>query len=270
MSTFPHHAEAQYSVKKLGGCSQPHLLRASDGHFYVAKFSNNPQSRRTLINEWIASAALKHLGIATPESVLLHISEHFLNENRDVYIELRAGRRQVEPGFHFGSRFPHDAAQTEVFDTIPDALLPTLRNLADFWGILAFDKWMGNSDSRQAVFFRTRPKTPLTVQMIDHGHVFNGANWRFAISPPHGVYFCPRVYEGIRTMDDFEPWLSRIISFPESILDQAMKDMPSSWLEGEEDQLAILLDRLLRRRTAVPHHLFECCSTNANSFPDWR
>jgi len=32
--------------------------------------------------------------------------------------------------------------------------LEKIENLSDFLGALAFDKWTGNADSRQAVFFR--------------------------------------------------------------------------------------------------------------------
>lgn len=41
-----------------------------------------------------------------------------------------------------------------VYDFLPDALLSRVVNLQDFRGILVFDKWAGNADGRQSVFYR--------------------------------------------------------------------------------------------------------------------
>ena len=61
---------------------------------------------------------------------------------------------EVEPGWHFGSRYPGDPARTAVYDFLPDALLRQVANLEDFRAILVFDKWVGNADGRQSVFYR--------------------------------------------------------------------------------------------------------------------
>jgi len=42
------------------GGAQAHLLRASDGNWYVTKFQNNPQHIRVLANEMLAT----RLGLA--------------------------------------------------------------------------------------------------------------------------------------------------------------------------------------------------------------
>ncbi len=42
-------------IRKMRGGSQAHLLRASDNHFYVTKFQNNPQDIRILANEYLAT-----------------------------------------------------------------------------------------------------------------------------------------------------------------------------------------------------------------------
>jgi hypothetical protein len=42
-------------VRRMRGGSQSHLMRASDGHFYVVKFQNNPQHLRVLANEMFAT-----------------------------------------------------------------------------------------------------------------------------------------------------------------------------------------------------------------------
>ena len=41
-------------IRAMRGGAQSHMLTASDGHAYVVKFANNPQSLRVLANEWLA------------------------------------------------------------------------------------------------------------------------------------------------------------------------------------------------------------------------
>ena len=116
-------------IRKMRGGAQAHLVEASDGSFYVVKFLNNPQHRRILVNEWIASAFLNYLGISAPESAIVRVSEEFLRENPDVYLQLGSRRQAVEPGWHFGSRFPGDPHRNVVYDFLPDSLLANIENL---------------------------------------------------------------------------------------------------------------------------------------------
>ena len=141
-------------VRKMRGGAQAHLLEADDGNWYVVKFRNNPQHRRILVNELIASILLEYLRIAAPETVLIEVSPAFLAANPEAHMTLGARQVAVEPGWHFGSRYPGNAARVAVYDFLPDALLTNVVNLEDFRAILVFDKWMGNADGRQAVFFR--------------------------------------------------------------------------------------------------------------------
>ena len=68
-------------IRKMRGGAQSHLLEADDGHAYVVKFRNNPQHRRILINELLASVFLDYLRISAPETALLHVSDEFLVAN---------------------------------------------------------------------------------------------------------------------------------------------------------------------------------------------
>jgi hypothetical protein len=274
--------DARRLIRKMRGGAQAHLLEASDSHAYVVKFINNPQHRRILVNEWIASVFLNYLGIASPEAAMVRLSEEFLAANPEVHLQLGTRRQSPNAGWHFGSRYPGDPARTVVYDFLPDAILDTIENLSDFLGALAFDKWMGNADARQAVFFRARLKEWIpgseahglkmgfVAQMIDNGFVFDGPNWGFGDSAIQGLYFRPSVYRGVRSLADFEPWLARIVNFPEEIVDQAMKAIPPVWLEGEEEALEVLLARLLKRRARVPDLIEDSRRGRVNPFPNWR
>jgi hypothetical protein len=274
--------DARRLIRKMRGGAQAHLIEAVDGHHYVVKFRNNPQHRRILVNEWISSAFLRYLGISTPETAMVRISTEFLQENPEAYIQLGSRHLALEPGWHFGSRFPGDPARHVVYDFLPDSLIQTVENQADFLGVLAFDQWVGNADSRQAVFFRAKlkewlPSTtahPLRLgfvaQMVDNGYVFEGPHWRLTDSPLLGLYFRPLVYRDARGLNDFEPWLDRIVHFPEEVVDQAVKQIPPVWLQGEEETLEKLLERLLARRNRVPDLIKACRDSRVTPFPNWR
>lgn len=262
--------------------AQAHLLECDDGHFYVVKFRNNPQHRRILINEWIASAFLNYLQISTPETALVNVPADFIAANSDLHIQLGSRRIAVEPGWHFGSRYPGDPSKTMVYDFVPDVLLNKVVNLQEFLGVLVFDKWIGNADARQAIFFRARIEQRPSVaprpresrgfvaHMMDHGYVFDGPHWTFSDSPIQGLYFRQSVYQQVRSFVDFEPWLDQVINFPEEVVDQALKQLPPEWLNGDAQALETILIKLMARRKRVPDLIRASQSGRTNPFPEWR
>jgi hypothetical protein len=269
-------------IRKMRGGAQAHLLQCDDGHFYVVKFRSNPQHRRILVNEWLASAFLQYLEISTPAAEIVNLSAGFLEANPEVHIQLGSRRMPVEPGWHFGSRYPGDPAKIIVYDFIPDLLLNKVANLNEFLGVLAFDKWIGNADARQSIFFRARLQQwpaakrdqPLRMgfvaSMMDHGYVFDGPHWTFTDSPLQGLYFRPAVYRRAKSFDDFQPWLDRVMHLPEEVVDRAQKQVPPEWLEDDEPALNALLGRLMARRKRVPDLIEASRSGRINPFPDWR
>jgi hypothetical protein len=269
---------ARRLIRKMRGGAQAHLIEASDGNFYVVKFQNNPQHRRILVNEWIAATFLTYLGVSTPEVAMVRITEEFLLQHPDTYMQLGNRRILPVPGWHFGSRFPGDPARIAVYDFLPDTLLEKIENLAEFRGVLAFDKWIGNADARQAIFFRAKIKAAertgpnqlgFVAQMMDNGYVFEGPHWRLTESPVQGLYFRPLVYRPVRGWADFEPWLERILHFPEEVVDQALKQLPPAWLEDDGKELETLLEMLLRRRARVPDLIEGCRAGRTDPFPAW-
>jgi len=263
-------------VRKMRGGAQSHLLEADDGNYYVVKFQNNPQHRRILVNELVSAVFLKYLQISAAAAEIIRITPEFLVANPDVYIHLGTSRIPIQPGWHFGSRHPGNPDTLAIYDFVPDALLQRVSNLRDFLAVLVFDKWMSNADGRQCVFFRAeieewqKPVSKAFVAvMIDHGFVFNGPNWAFIDSAPQGLYPRTLVYAGVRSLEDFQPWLDQIMYFPDSVVDQAFRQVPPEWLEGEEDEFERLLESLLQRRRRVPDLLGASRQSRANPFPNW-
>src|SRR5690349_15007291 len=99
---------ARRLIRKMRGGAQAHLLEADDGHFYVVKFRNNPQHRRVLINEWLASTFLRYLQVAAPDTAIVRLAPEFIAQNPDVCIALGHEKHPADPGWHFGSRYPGD------------------------------------------------------------------------------------------------------------------------------------------------------------------
>src|SRR5271165_318705 len=114
---------ARRLIRKLRGGAQSHLIECDDGGFYVVKFVNNPQHRRILVNEWIASVFLRYLEISTPATAIVNVSPEFLASNPEAGITLGSRKLAPEPGWHFGSRHPGDPSKMTVYDFIPDVLL---------------------------------------------------------------------------------------------------------------------------------------------------
>jgi len=280
LSSMPLHA--QRHVRKMRGGAQSHLLETDDGRFYVVKFLNNPQHRRILVNELVGSLFLRYLRIATPETAIISVSEQFLGGNPGVCLEFGSRSVPVQPGWHFGSCYPGDPSRLAVYDFLPDALLTQVTNLNHFIGVLVADKWMANADARQSIYFRARlgewvdagrvhpRKVGFLAQMIDHGFVFNGPHWEFRDAPLDGLAPRPLVYDGVRSWDDFQPWLDQVVHFPEAVADQVRKQVPPSWLDGDGAALDDLLEKLLRRCQRVPDLISNCRGARAALFPNWR
>ncbi len=268
-------------IRKMRGGAQAHLLEADDGGFYIVKFQNNPQHRRILINEVIAAGILEHLQIDSPPHQMVSLSQSFLDANPDVHLQMGTSRIPVRPGWHFGSRHPGNPDTMAIYDFVPDVLLNQVANADQFLAILAFDRWVANSDGRQSIFFRAqlndwlaRPGIPprklgFVALMIDHGFAFNGPHWDLPESAISGLYPRRIVYENVRSLSDFEPWLERILNFPPEVFDKALRQLPPEWTVGDSSALEDLLEALFRRRKRIPDLLNDCRKAPGEPFPRW-
>jgi hypothetical protein len=265
-------------IRRMRGGAQSHLVEAEDGACYVVKLRNNPQHPRVLINEAVGSVFLRYLRISAPEVALICLTPEFLRGSPELSIQLGSRSTPAAPGWHFGSQYPGDPATTAVYDFLPDALLCGVANLRDFLGALVFDKWVSNADGRQAVFFRRMvkrrsgdtPSPAFLAWMIDQGFAFNGPHWDFPESPVQGLYHRPLVYDAVTGFDDFQPWLDQVVNFPEEVVDEAFRQVPLEWLDGEGDALEELLEKLMKRRRRVPELIEDCRRAKPTLFPNWR
>lgn len=253
----------------MRGGAQAQLMRCVGEAYYVVKFQNNPQGVRILANELLATRLAARLGVPTAPAGVVEVRERLIQNTEDLVIQLGRGRAPCAAGFQFGSRYPGSPAETVVYDFLPEEQLREVVNLDAFCGILAFDKWTCNTNGRQAIFFRGQNETRYRVQMIDHGFCFNAGEWSFPDAPLRGLYARHRVYEGVRGLESFEPWVSRIEKLDAATLEEAASEVPPDWYGGDQEALERLLGQLLRRRTIVRELLVSAWKSSAQPFPNW-
>ena len=260
----------------MRGGAQSHLMRCSDHQYYVVKFQNNPQHPRVLVNEMLGTRLASKLGLPTTPIETVLVSEELIGLTPDLCIEMPRQRIPCRPGLQFGSRFPGDPRKLTLLDFLPDPLLPRVKNLHDFAGMLVFDKWTCNTNGRQALFCLERGENqdgegaPYQAIMIDQGFCFNAGEWNFPDAPLRGLYARNKVYEGVIGRESFAPWLDRLEKqIDERVLDACLREIPPDWYDDDLDSVTRLAERLWLRRTQVAELLFAAKNTTRRPFPNW-
>ena len=174
-------------LRRLRGGAQSHLLRASDGAFYVTKFQNNPQHIRVLANEMLATRLGLALGLPMPSVEAIEVCDWLIDHTEDLRIDLAGRRIPCRSGRQLGSRYRDSQTAGLTLDYLPDPLLEKVLNIADFARVLVLDKWTCNSDGRQAIFWHEKPRSErYTATFIDQGYCFNAGEWSFPDYPVKG------------------------------------------------------------------------------------
>jgi HipA-like protein len=255
--------KAVVHISQVRGGSQARILLADDGNKYVVKFQGNPQCTRVLANDYLACRLARMIGLSVPEPVVILVDEETVLEQQITFT--LAGRAvAVRPGLQFGSAL----VTGQVLDWMPGTMLGRVRNLREFAGLLAFDKWTGNADGRQVVFHKGMRERKYTASFIDFGYCFNAGEWSFPDAPLRGVYGLNDVYGRIESWADFAPWLSRIERFSPKLLLSIADEIPCEWY-GERAELQRLLNRLLERRSIVRQLIEDFRTSSRNPFPSW-
>ena len=255
----------------MRGGSQSHLMRASDGNYYITKFQNNPQDIRVLANEFLGTRLGLWLGLPMPEVAVIEVSDWLIANTPDLRIELAGLATPCSSGLQLGSRHIGNPEQDRVFDYLPEALmLEKTRNLQAFAAVLVFDKWTGNADGRQAIFSKRAGCAKYTAHFIDQGYCFNAGEWDFPDSPLRGVFARNCVYEHVTGWQSFEPTLSRLEQIDRSALWQLAEGVPEQWYQHDDRALGRLLEALYQRRILVRDLITGFRNSSRNPFPHWK
>ncbi|HVB28966.1 MAG TPA: HipA family kinase [Terriglobia bacterium] len=259
-------------IRRMRGGSQPFLMGCDDGQTYVVKFRNNPQHVRILANETLASRLAMLIRLPVPGRAFVQVSQSLISGTPLLKFETAGGEEKCAAGLHFGSRFPGAPSQTLVVDFLPDRLLRRVTNLASiFLGAYALDKWTCNCDGRQVIFYRTieQSGTRYSATLIDHGFCFNDGEWNFPDSPIRSLYPRRLVYESVRGLQSFEPYLSRIENIEASELEACLREVPPDWCGDDPQQLSRLVERLYERRRRVRQLIIDAKQSSLRPFPNW-
>ena len=251
--------EIRRLVRRMRGGSQSHLVEGSDGRFYIAKWVDNPQGTRTLVNEWVAHRLMLQLEISTPRMRILRLSREMCATSNDLYFDLPQNRRLVQPGLHLASECPANPETTAIFDFLPVKLLSQLSNCTDFARCLVLDALMGQCDRRQAVFVRDRAargRPCCRAHLIDHGMAFGGSSWMLPSIRSSGLYADHSVYRLISSTSVWIEAIEQACAIREHDLLAAVAGIPAEWFgAGDYESLKEVFVAVLRRRKELWSHV---------------
>jgi hypothetical protein len=256
-------------IRRMRGGAQGQLMLGADGRPYVVKFRNNPQHRRVLANEYLASKLAQAAGLSAPEVDLVDVSRWLIDNTPELEMDLGKTKVKCEPGLQFGSRFVGGLMPGQVVDYLPEEQLAEVRNIGEFAGILALDKWTANANGRQAVFTKRQRERRYQAVFIDFGYCFHAGEWRFEDSPLRGVYYRNDVYRDIAGWDSFEPWLTRIETMPADTVWAAAGEVPPEWYGGDLADMESLVEKLLARRSRIRELIEMFGKSDRRPFPKW-
>ncbi len=261
---------AVQAIKRMRGGAQSQLMLGADGQLWVVKFTNNPQGTRVLANELIATRLAEAAGLTVPPCDVVEVTEWLIRNSNGMRVELgRQGRVACAAGLQFGSRFVGGLMPGQVVDYLAEPQLAEVRNLHEFAGMLALDKWTGNCNGRQAVFERRPRERKYRANFIDQGYCFNACEWTFPDSPLRGVYARNSVYAGVSGWKSFEPWLTRLEEMRPETLWAVAEAVPPEWYGGDVSALEHLMEQLLKRRSRIRDLIVSFRDSDREPFPNW-
>jgi hypothetical protein len=260
---------AVQQIRRMRGGAQGQLMLGADGDIYVVKFQNNPQHMRVLANELLASRLAAAVGLTVPETELVEVSEWLIENTPELEIDMGRTQARCKAGLQFGSRFAGGMMPGQVVDYLPEEQLAEVKNLAEFAGILALDKWTGNANGRQAVFVRKQRERRYKAVFIDFGYCFHAGEWRFEDAPLRGVYYRNEVYREITGWESFEPWLTRLETMPAETVWAAANQIPPEWYGGDLSEMETLVEKLLARRSRIRDSVEAFWKSDRRPFPKW-
>lgn len=229
-------------IRNLRGGSQPILTKGNDGLLYVVKFINNLQGPNLLFNESAGTELYRACGIAVPSWKPVLVTDAFLDQNPDCWMQTPEGRLRPDPGLCFGSRFLGGNG-VRLLEILPKTSFGRVRNHKNFWLAWLIDIIARHSDNRQAVFTQLA-EGGLNAFFIDNGHLFGGPKGELR---PHFMasrFLDPRIYQRVSSKDirNFQGILG---SLDVDYLWKRIQALPDDWKSTSAmNGLAQCLDRL--------------------------
>lgn len=263
---------AEQHIRRMRGNSQAHLMRASDGAFYVIKFQNNPCSPRILANEMFATQVGLRLDLPLARVEPIEVADWLIQNTPELRIQVEGAEFPCSSGLQLGSPYPFNLLdeQMEIYDDLPENYQSRISQLLDFARMMVLDKWLGNTDGRQAIFIRRRRVRHFRAMFIDHGACFNAGQWTFPDLALHGVYHRNHVYEGITGWESFEPTLTKVEGIGFLELWRLAQRIPSEWYGHDSEALRQLVETVYERRHKIRELIEAFRTSERKPFPNWK
>jgi len=231
-------------IRKMGGGSQPALIRCSDDRLYVVKFFNNPQGSNVLANEVLGNELLNIFGFPIPRWKIVSVSNSFVKENPEAAFETSSGTSSVEVGLHFGVEFLGAEKTGQIYEWLPGGFANRLSNRGDFVGIYIFDIWANHCDNRQSLFLTKDENISFQAVFVDNGHLFGGPEWKQQRRYCESAHLDKRFNLNEWNEGIVEGWISRFESIDFSLVFQITQNVPRFWYGGDIERVA---DSLIQR-----------------------
>lgn len=214
-------------IRKLRGGSQPILIEASDGAYYVLKFRNNPQGENVLFNESAGTELFHACGLPVAPWKPIFVSARFLDRNSGCWVETPDGMLRPEPGLSFGSAFLGSTGQ--LLEILPRGRFSRIRERSVFWLAWLVDICCMHADNRQAVFQLESDGT-LSASFVDMGHLFGGPKGNLQ---PHYLasrYLDPDIYADVTSKE--VTGILQVVRMLDTVeFRNRLKAIPDEWQE---------------------------------------
>jgi hypothetical protein len=229
-------------LQNLRGGSQPILARASDGLLYVVKFSNNLQGVNLPFNESVGTELYRACGLSVPSWKRLLVTDSFLDQNPDCWMQTPEGRLRPKSGMCFGSRFLGGDGET-LLEILPGCSIKRISNRGSFWLAWLIDICALHADNRQALLLQDGNRG-IEAFFVDHGHFFGGPKGEQRLHFMASRYLDSRVYQDVSSQHQLN-LLKAVRSLDVDGLWRRVQGVPDDWksesaIEGFEQ----CLDRL--------------------------
>src|SRR5437899_12553240 len=100
----------------MRGGAQGHLMRCSDGNFYVVKFRNNPQHLRDLANELLATRLAQGAELPVAAAEVVEVGDWLIEHTPELIIQLTGSTIRCQPRLQSGSRYVASPVEGPVTD----------------------------------------------------------------------------------------------------------------------------------------------------------
>jgi len=252
MSFELHTVNAVTDLGELSGAAHSHRFLCDDENDYIVKFVEN--NNKIAINELVGGLIALNLDLPTPIKVLVNIPTEVIDES-----DLLPARN-IQPILHIGSQ--ELANEYEDFRKLGEIKLKTrkLINLDAFYGVKVFDNLVLNGDRNNPGnnMFAILPRNKMRYTVIDFSHCFTGENWTAENlekqqKNKNVVNNFPFIENMLKDSEQFEPWLGKVESFDDGLIDSIFESVPNEWNVSENEKT--IMSQFLKTRKDIVRNI---------------